>query len=61
MPLTADIDMFAALDGLLQLDSRPPLVSSPSEVTVAERVALRILCRHYGWTVIEPGTIRRPR
>ena len=59
-PRTA-AELWQALEGLLQLENRQPVVCSPSEVTLSERTAVGILCRHYGWTVIEPGTLRRPR
>lgn len=53
------VDLFVQLDALLALEGRQPVNGSPGSLCIAERCAVRILCKHYGWRVTEPGTIRR--
>lgn len=43
----------------LQDAPRSPDSRSPWEVTMAERTCVRILVRHYGWRMVEPGELRR--
>lgn len=43
----------------LQDSPRSPDSRSPWEVTMAERTCIRILVRHYGWRMVEPGELRR--
>lgn len=53
------VDLFVQLDALLALEGRQPVNGSPSALVIAERCAVRILCKHYGWRVTDPGTLRR--
>lgn len=55
------VDAFIDLDEVLTKENRPPDCRSPREHTVAEACAVRILVKHYGWTVVEPGVLRRHR
>lgn len=53
------VDLFVQLDALLALEGRQPVNGSPAALVIAERCAVRILCKHYGWRVTDPGTLRR--
>lgn len=38
-----------------------PVSVCPSEHVMAEGALLRMLQRHYGWVILEPGLLRRYR
>ena len=52
-------DAFVKLDEELTRENRPPDCRCPEEITLSERLAVRILVKHFGWYVTEPGTLRR--
>ena len=52
-------DAFVRLDAVLEQENRPPDCRCPEEVPLSERLAVRILVKHFGWTVTEPGSLRR--
>lgn len=55
------VDAFVALDEQLTKENAQPDTRSPVEVTLSEACAVRILVKHYGWVVLEPGTLKRHR
>jgi hypothetical protein len=35
-------------------------IMGPPDIRIAERLAIRILTRFFGWVTVQPGTLQRP-
>lgn len=53
------VDAYVQLHELIEASPRVPDCRAPEDVTLSERLAVRILVRHYGWHVTDPGTLVR--
>jgi hypothetical protein len=53
------IDAFAAADELIGEAERLKVHAGPLDVSIAERLAIRLLVKRFGWIVTEPGFMRR--
>ena len=64
LPTAAEIAMLGTLqatEALLQevTEAAPDL--GPTDTRAAERLAVRLLTRYFGWTTIAPGVLVRPQ
>jgi hypothetical protein len=53
------IDAFAAADELIGQAELLRVESGPLDVSIAERLAIRLLVKRFGWVVTQPGCIVR--
>lgn len=53
------VDAFARAEELIAEAKRLGLNAGPFEVQVAERLCIRLLVKHFGWTHGDPHTLRR--
>jgi hypothetical protein len=60
-PQQRSLDAFCELDERLTRENRAPDVRSPQDVTLSEKLAVRILVKHYGWVALDANTLRRHR
>jgi len=53
------IDAFVLADELVELAQNHKITAGPLDVSIAERLAIRLLVKRFGWIHTEPGAIRR--
>jgi hypothetical protein len=64
LPSAAEIAMLGTLqatDTLLREASAAAPDLGPTDTRAAERLAVRLLTRYFGWTTIAPGVLVRPQ
>jgi hypothetical protein len=53
------IDAFVLADELCELAIRHGITSGPLDHSIAERLAIRLLVKRFGWVHTAPGQLRR--
>lgn len=57
----AKIDAYCQMDDYGFIDDRPPATTSPRDLVISERTAMRFLCKHYHWIPVRPGCLVKAR
>lgn len=55
------IDAFVQADELVGQARQQGITEGPLEVEVVERLAIRLLVKHFGWRMTAPGTLLKPK
>lgn len=55
------IDAFVAAEALIQDAKGAKVNTGPLDVQIAERLAIRLMCKHFGWVHCDADTLRRVR
>lgn len=53
------VDAFVLADELIDAAQKNQIVSGPLDVTIAERLAIRLLVKRFGWVHGAPGQLTR--
>jgi hypothetical protein len=53
------IDAFAAADELIGRAEKEQVHSGPLDVSIAEKLAIRLLVKRFGWVMTAPGQLLR--
>jgi len=53
------IDAFAAADELIGKAEQEGIHSGPLDVSIAEKLAIRLLVKRFGWVMTAPGQLLR--
>lgn len=54
------VDAFVLADELIDAAQKHKIESGPLDVSIAERLAIRLLVKRFGWVHAAPGQLMRP-